>query len=125
MTDNASSPQSLQTVLFRGLKRRCPNCGKGALYRAFLKPVDQCNHCDEQLGHIRSDDIPTYFTVLLVGHIVVTLAMITDQMFNPSTFVMLSILLPTAIILMLLFLPHIKGVTISLLWRLRLSDSDK
>ncbi len=125
MSDHSPSPDRLRTVLMRGLKRRCPKCGQGALYRAFLKPVDNCNQCNEQLGHIRSDDIPTYFTVLLVGHIVVTLAVITEHMYSPSTLVHLSILLPLSVVLMLLLLPHIKGVMISLLWHLRLGDGDK
>ncbi|MCA0420344.1 MAG: DUF983 domain-containing protein, partial [Proteobacteria bacterium] len=38
----------------RGLRGRCPHCGKGRLFRAFLKPVDRCEACGEDLHHQRA-----------------------------------------------------------------------
>ncbi len=55
----------------RGFRHRCPNCGKGALYSSYLKLTEQCSECREALGHIRADDIPAYFTILIVGHVIV------------------------------------------------------
>ena len=55
----------------RGLKGRCPHCGRGRLFRAFLKPVDRCEVCGEDLHHQRADDLPPYIVITIVGHVVV------------------------------------------------------
>jgi len=123
MTGHKTPRENLLTVLTRGLKCRCPKCGIGRLYRAFLKPVDTCNQCYEELGHIRSDDIPAYFTVLLVGHLVVPSVVLTEQMYHPSELVHFAIWIPLSVLLMFLFLPHIKGAMVGLLWRLRPTSS--
>ena len=57
--------------VFRGACARCPNCGRGRLFRAYLKPVETCAECHESLKHIRADDGPAWLTILVVGHIVV------------------------------------------------------
>jgi uncharacterized protein (DUF983 family) len=37
--------RDLWTALKRGLRGRCPRCGKGKLFRAFLKVDDHCSVC--------------------------------------------------------------------------------
>src|SRR5271154_6987340 len=54
----------------RGFAMHCPNCGKGALFRSYLKVNDCCPVCGEELFHQRADDAPPYITILVVGHIV-------------------------------------------------------
>ena len=39
----------LKTALWRGLTGRCPHCGKGRMFRAFLKVADRCDVCGEEL----------------------------------------------------------------------------
>lgn len=34
------------TVLRRGLRRRCPRCGDGALFQRGIKPYERCSACD-------------------------------------------------------------------------------
>ena len=58
-------------AIARGLKGRCPHCGKGRLFRAFLKPVDTCEVCGEDLHHQRADDLPPYIVITIVGHVIV------------------------------------------------------
>jgi len=65
----------LKTDLLRGLRGKCPNCGKGRLFRAFLKVADRCDRCGEELYHHRADDLPAYLVVVLVGHLVVAMAL--------------------------------------------------
>ena len=47
---------------------------EGKLFRSFLKVADTCSVCGEELHHQRADDAPPYFTMFIVGHIVVPLA---------------------------------------------------
>ncbi|TIL78516.1 MAG: DUF983 domain-containing protein, partial [Mesorhizobium sp.] len=60
----------LWTAMKRGALGRCPHCGEGKLFRAFVKTVDKCDHCGEALHHHRADDLPAYLVVAIVGHIV-------------------------------------------------------
>jgi hypothetical protein len=71
MTKNSREP--LGSVLARGAFGRCPRCGHGKLFNSYLKQVDHCAACTEQLGHIRADDGPAWLTILLTGHILVPL----------------------------------------------------
>lgn len=34
---------SLKTDLWNGLRGKCPACGKGHMFRAFLKVADRCD----------------------------------------------------------------------------------
>jgi uncharacterized protein (DUF983 family) len=73
MAETARASRDVMQAMRRGFCGRCPNCGKGRLFRAFLKVVDRCDHCGEELSHHRADDAPAYFVILIVGHIVVAL----------------------------------------------------
>jgi uncharacterized protein (DUF983 family) len=57
--------------MWRGFRGRCPHCGEGKLFRAFVKPVAQCSVCGEDYTEQRADDLPAYLTILIVGHVVV------------------------------------------------------
>jgi uncharacterized protein (DUF983 family) len=60
----------------RAILGRCPCCGEGKLFRAYLKQVDNCASCGEAFGHIRADDAAPWLTLIIVGHIFVPLMLI-------------------------------------------------
>jgi uncharacterized protein (DUF983 family) len=66
-------------ALFNGLRGRCPACGKGRMFHAFLKVSDQCPACQEELHHHQADDAPAYFDMLLVGHTIVPMVLSGDR----------------------------------------------
>jgi uncharacterized protein (DUF983 family) len=70
-------------ALARGFRCRCPNCGRGRLFRAFLKVADHCSECGTAFHHHRADDAPAYFVILIVGHVVVPLALVVEIAFAP------------------------------------------
>ena len=59
------------TALKRGFRCRCPRCGEGKLFRAFLKVDDHCSVCGLDFTPHRADDLPAYLVIVIVGHIVV------------------------------------------------------
>ena len=69
--DQTTSPADipLMTVIRRGLSRRCPNCGKGAVLSGYLTRVPVCGSCGEDLSHISADDGPAWATLIVVGHV--------------------------------------------------------
>ncbi|HSB59359.1 MAG TPA: DUF983 domain-containing protein [Methyloceanibacter sp.] len=110
--------------MLRGAKLKCPACGVGALYRRFLKVSDACPNCGEELHHHRADDAPPYFTVVIVGHIVVGLVLFVEMTYRPPLWVHAALWAPLTIILALVLLPPIKGALIGLQWALRMHGFD-
>jgi uncharacterized protein (DUF983 family) len=104
----------------RGACRRCPACGKGRLYRGYLKVVAVCGHCGEALHHQRADDAPAYFVILVVGHLVGGLALSIEAAYRPEIWVHWAVLLPLALMLCLVGLPTAKGALIGLQWAFRM-----
>ena len=115
----AKDKRSLASILIT-LRGKCPACSHGNLYSSYLKVVNKCTYCGEELYHHRADDAPPYFTIFVVGHIIVGGILITEKLFAPETWVHLSIWIPLTIILSLWLLPIFKGALIGLQWALRM-----
>ncbi|WP_332766896.1 DUF983 domain-containing protein [Phenylobacterium sp.] len=107
---------------FLGLKRgawgRCPNCGDGRLFRAYLKVRSVCEVCGHENGRYPSDDAPPYFTILIVGHLVVAPLLAFRVIWTVPTGLLLAILLPALAALTLAVLPIVKGAVVGVLWAL-------
>lgn len=116
---------SLGTAIGRGLRGLCPACGKTRIFNGFLKVVPECTACGAPLGLARADDAPPYFTILIVGHIVVPLLFFveraTDQM---SLWIMSAIFLPLTLALSVGLIRPIKGGTVGLMLNLNMLKSD-
>lgn len=105
----------------RGFSGRCPHCGEGRMFRAFLKVDDTCPVCGEELHHHRADDFPPYLTIVIVGHILGGLLLsVHESNLNPPVWIE-ALLWPLAGLLMCLwFLPRIKGSVVGYQWALRM-----
>jgi uncharacterized protein (DUF983 family) len=109
-------------TLLRGWRGKCPRCGKGGLFSSFLKMRSHCPACELALEPYRADDAPAYFTILVVGHIVVPLVLLVERWGNqPPLWFHAALWLPLSVILALYLLPHIKGAVIALLWAHRIA----
>lgn len=111
-------------AMARGLRCRCPACGRGAAFDGYLKVVDRCAACGEDLSHQRADDAPPYFTILAVGHIIVPLILIVETTWHLSDFAHLAIWLPLTLVLTLALLRPIKGAVVGLQWALYMHGFD-
>jgi uncharacterized protein (DUF983 family) len=109
-----------KSAMVRGAVCSCPACGQGKLFRAYLKPVEYCSNCGEDLHHQQTDDAPPYFTMMLVGHIVIPIAVIIERIYKPEIWLQLAIWLPLTLFLTLALLPAVKGALIGLQWALRM-----
>ena len=129
-----SSPTSIQesrmaavsfsTALMRGFARRCPHCGKGSAFAGYLKLADNCSHCGEELGNIRADDAPPYFTILIVGHIMVGLVVALQQSAPLPMGITIALAVSMTLGLMFALLPVIKGAVVAVMWRLNLRGDE-
>jgi uncharacterized protein (DUF983 family) len=102
----------------RGLLGRCPCCGKGRMFGAFLKVKDRCDTCGEELYHQRADDFPAYVVILIVGHLLVPLVLYVETVYSPSYLTHLAIWLPTTLVLTIGLLQPVKGAIIGMQWRM-------
>ncbi|MCW6508058.1 DUF983 domain-containing protein [Lichenifustis flavocetrariae] len=114
-------PRAKLQALWRGFRGRCPQCGEGAMFRAYLKVNDTCPHCGAELHHQRADDAPPYVTMFIVGHVIVSL-LLTFEVFWPEAPFWLEALVFCGMTaaLSLILLPRVKGAFVALQWSLRM-----
>ena len=124
MTDShPSTGNPVLLGLLRGFQRRCPNCDKGRLFRGYLKVEETCPVCGHDNGQYRADDAGPYFTVLLVGHLVIGPLLFFPFIWKaPIGLVLASTLIPIAALTMAL-LPVVKGAVIGAQWGMRTGRS--
>src|SRR3954452_25077118 len=103
---------TLATAIGRGLCGHCPACRKGRVFRGFLKVVGSCSECAAPLGLARADDAPPYFTILIVGHIIIPLLFLVERSAQWPLWVMSAIFLPLSLALTLGLIRPIKGGTV-------------
>jgi uncharacterized protein (DUF983 family) len=113
------------SALKRGFRGRCPRCGEGKLFRAYLKVANDCSSCGLDFTPHRADDLPAYLVIVIVGHIVVPTALMVETGFSPPVWLQLSIYLPLTLVLSLLLLQPVKGAVIGLQWALRMHGFDE
>lgn len=99
----------------RGLKLRCPSCGSAPLYSSYLKVQPVCPNCGAENGEHRVDDAAAYFTVLLVGHVVVAPMLAFEVLWDASMTLVLGIALPAVGVVALAALPFVKGAIVGLM----------
>jgi uncharacterized protein (DUF983 family) len=115
-TSQEKQPRDKRLSMLRGFCGHCPNCGRGSIFRAFLKVADECPHCGEALHHQRADDAPAYFVILIVGHLIVPMALSLEVALAPPYWVHALLWGPLTIGLALALLPAVKGTIVAWQW---------
>src|SRR5512140_618329 len=93
-----AAKRNVWAALKRGLRGRCPRCGEGKLFRAFLKVDDNCSVCGLDFTPHRADDLPAYLVIVIVGHIVVPTALFIETDYSPPVWLQLAIYLPLTLV---------------------------
>lgn len=116
MTDDvpqtAIPPTGWFGALWRGFANRCPCCGHPGLRDGFLRVRARCESCGLRLGEFRADDAPPYFTIFIVGHIIVPALLVVERVWAPDLWIQTAIWVPATLALSLALLPRIKGAVI-------------
>lgn len=124
-TSQSLPKRDLWQAMARGLRCRCPSCGEGKIFRAFLKIADKCPACGENLSHHRADDLPAYLVIVIVGHIIVPIALWIETNYAPSMLLQLAFYLPFTLVSSLLLLQPVKGAVVGLQWAFRMHGFDE
>lgn len=81
-----------------------------------------CNGCGLEFAPYRADDAPAYFTIFVVGHIIVPSMLVLEQTLHPETWVHMALWVPLTLGLALALLPRIKGAVIGVQWALNVKS---
>ncbi|HYM31517.1 MAG TPA: DUF983 domain-containing protein [Candidatus Cybelea sp.] len=92
----------------------------GQIFDGYVKVNPTCASCGLELHFQRADDAPPYFTIVIVGHIVVPGMLLLEQHSHPPAWVHYILWLPLALVLSLVLLPRIKGALIGFQWARRM-----
>jgi uncharacterized protein (DUF983 family) len=117
--------RNIWQAMKRGFRGRCPRCGEGKLFRAFLKVDNACSVCGLDFTPHRADDLPAYLVIVIVGHIVVPLALMIETNYSPPVALQLAIYLPITFIASLALLQPVKGAVVGMQWALRMHGFDE
>lgn len=107
-----SQSPAFATALSRGLRGRCPHCGEGRLFRTYLKVSQACPACGVDLARYPADDGPAYFTILIVGHLVIVPVLFIPWVWQGPTLVTVPVTLGFLAAVTLALLPIVKGAFI-------------
>jgi uncharacterized protein (DUF983 family) len=113
------------TSIKRGFRGRCPRCGEGKLFCAFLKVANKCSVCDLDFTPHRADDLPAYLVIVIVGHIVVPTVLWIETDYSPPVWLQLAIYLPLTFFASLALLQPVKGAVVGMQWALRMHGFDE
>lgn len=102
----------------RGLRMRCPACGKGALFERYLKVSPACSSCGQELHHHRADDLPPYLTIFVVAKLVGYGIYVSEMRYEPSIAFHLATWPALTLALCLALLPPLKGAVVGLQYAL-------
>jgi uncharacterized protein (DUF983 family) len=116
--------RSWLSAALKGWRGRCPSCGERHLFTAYVKMAPACRACGQEFEPFRADDAPAYFTIMVVGHIIVPLMLMVEKAWFPALWVHAALFLPGTLLLCLLLLPRIKGAVIGLQWGLNMRPGE-
>jgi uncharacterized protein (DUF983 family) len=120
---------STATILMRGLLLRCPNCGKGKLFRRGFTMYEKCPVCgwryEREEGYwTGAVAVNLVVTELLIALVAVPLAVALALAQKPVTLLII-IGLPLPFILPLLFFRHAKSFWMSIDFMLHPVDPEE
>ena len=121
----SAEKRDLWTAMKRGFRGRCPRCGEGKLFRAFLKVDNSCSSCGLDYTPHRADDLPAYLVIVIVGHIMVPVILWIETDYSPPVWLQLSIYLPLTLFASLALLQPVKGAVVGFQWALRMHGFDE
>jgi uncharacterized protein (DUF983 family) len=101
----------------RGLRGRCPACGKGRLFSGYLAQALECGSCGEDLSSYRTADFAPYLVTFAIGLVFTPLALVLSA--SPySSALLVPLLALLALACAAVLLPRAKGAALALLWAL-------
>lgn len=119
---NAPYVHKLPSPYISGLMCRCPNCGKGSLFRGYLTLWPRCESCDLDFDFADAGDGPAIFVILLSGFLVVGAALVVEAKYQPPYWLHAVLWVPLILLVTLVPLRLIKSLLIALQFHHKASE---
>jgi uncharacterized protein (DUF983 family) len=100
-----------------GIASRCPRCGRGKLFRGFLKVVERCPACGLDLSGADAADGPAVFIIFILGALVVPMALLTEAWFEPPLWVHMVVWGPVILLGAIALLRPFKAIMVAIQYR--------
>ena len=101
--------QKFRWILHCGWKGLCPRCGKGKMFKSWLKIVETCDVCDLDYRFAAPDDGPAFFSLCIIALPLIAFVVWLQVAFDPPFWVHLVTSVPFMAAGTLLPLRPIKG----------------
>lgn len=109
-------PRSWALGLRRGAACKCPNCGAAPVFAGFLRVRETCAACGHALGSYRADDAPPYFTIFIVGHVIVAAMLVFERMVPMPMWAQAALWMPATLALTFALMRPVKGAVLGVMW---------
>ena len=106
--------RALGAAILRGMRCRCPRCGKGKLFDGFLTVAPRCESCGLDFAFVDSADGPAFFVMFIAGFVVVGSALAVELAYAPPYWVHALLWTPLILIVTIAPLRPMKGLLIAL-----------
>ncbi|RYE09758.1 MAG: DUF983 domain-containing protein [Hyphomicrobiales bacterium] len=116
------TPRPVWPAIANGIRCKCPNCGRGRLFRGYLTQVQDCAVCNERLGHYEVGLVLPLVVITVLVHVIAFVMLELELTGHGSPALYLYVLVPISIIVPLVILPFSKGAIIGLFWAKNWSD---
>jgi uncharacterized protein (DUF983 family) len=105
----ASGKDKFRWILESGWRGLCPRCGKGRMFRSWLKIVDRCDQCGLDYRFAAPDDGPAFFSLCIFALPPIGFLVWLQAAYDPPAWVHLVTSLPLLLLFTLLPLRPVKG----------------
>lgn len=114
----------LRPALLKGWRGYCPDCGGGALFGRYLKVRESCDVCGLDFSQHRADDAPSWLTMILVGHIIAPLMILSFEILTLPAWAHAVIWPVVGLTAAIVLLQRVKGGVIAFQWAHRMHGFD-
>lgn len=109
MPPSPNAEEKFNWILRTGWRGECPRCGKGRMFKSWLKIADSCEACGLNYRFAAPDDGPAFFSLCIVAFPLTFLVVWLQVAYDPPLWVHLFTSVPFMALGCLLPLRAIKG----------------
>jgi uncharacterized protein (DUF983 family) len=86
------------------------------MFSGYLTVPESCASCGLAFEPLRADDAPAYFTIFIVGHVIVIGLLLLEKLDHPALWLQTAIWIPLTLILTIGLLPFVKGAVMGAIY---------
>jgi uncharacterized protein (DUF983 family) len=101
--------ETLSWILKAGWEGLCPRCGRGHMFKSWLKISDQCEACGLSYRFAAADDGPAFFSLCIIAFPLIFFVVWLQVVYAPPLWVHVFTSVPLMVVGCLLPLRPIKG----------------